>query len=122
MKASRANRRKELVSGKEHGRGKAQNPGALTAQQASDRVHGVIPVVEALRAGRRTIEHISIAEGSRHERLRELLELAKAARVPVRKIPRVDLERALGSATHQGVVAKIAAARYADADDLLDAL
>src|SRR5256885_16302888 len=90
--------------------------------EAADRVHGVIPVVEALRAGRRTIEHISIAEGARHERLRELLELAKAARVPVRKIPRVDLERALGSATHQGVVAKIAAARYADADDLLDAL
>jgi 23S rRNA (guanosine2251-2'-O)-methyltransferase len=94
------------------------SPGAAS----SDRIHGVIPVVEALRSGRRTIEHISIAEGARHERLRELLELAKNARVPVRKIPRSDFERALGNATHQGVVAKIAAARYADADELLDEL
>lgn len=93
-------------------------PGELPA----DRIHGVIPVVEALRAGRRTIEHISIADGARHERLRELLELARAARVPVRKVPRIDLERAMGTATHQGVVAKIAAARYADADELLDEL
>jgi 23S rRNA (guanosine2251-2'-O)-methyltransferase len=82
----------------------------------------VIPVVEALRAGRRTIEHISVADGARHERLRELLELARAARVPVRKVPRIDFERALGTVTHQGVVAKIAAARYADADLLLDEL
>jgi 23S rRNA (guanosine2251-2'-O)-methyltransferase len=91
-------------------------------QQSTDRIHGVIPVVEALRSGRRTIEHISIVEGARHERLRELLELAKAGRVPVRKIPRSDFERALGNVTHQGVVAKIAAARYADADELLDEL
>jgi 23S rRNA (guanosine2251-2'-O)-methyltransferase len=88
----------------------------------ADRIHGVIPVVEALRAGRRTIEHISIAEGARHERLRELLDLARAARVPVRRVPRIDLEQVTGAATHQGVVARIAAARYADADDLLDEL
>lgn len=88
----------------------------------ADRIHGVIPVVEALRAGRRTIEHISIADGARHERLRELLELAKAARVPVRRVPRIDLERAVGMVTHQGVVARIAAARYADADELLSEL
>jgi 23S rRNA (guanosine2251-2'-O)-methyltransferase len=89
---------------------------------ALDRIHGVIPVVEALRSGRRTIEHISIAEGARHERMRELLELARAARVPVRKVSGFELERAVGSATHQGVVARIAAARYADADELLEEL
>src|ERR1700730_5211509 len=98
-------------------RGSVRNADESIGRQVSERVHGVIPVVEALRAGRRTIEHISIAEGARHERLRELLELAKAARVPVRKVPRIDLERALGNVTHQGVVAKIAAARYADADE-----
>jgi len=49
----------------------------------ADRIHGLIPVVEALRAGRRTIEHIAIAEGAGHERIRELIDLARAARVPV---------------------------------------
>src|SRR5256885_15687185 len=87
--------------------------------QSTDRVYGVMPVLEALRAGKRTIDHIAIADGVRHERLSELLELARAVRVPIRKVPRAELERALGALTHQGVVAKIAAARYTDADDLL---
>jgi len=88
----------------------------------ADRIHGLIPVVEALRAGRRTIEHIAIAEGAGHERIRELIDLARAARVPVRRVPRGDLDRIVGTATHQGVVAKIAAARYADAEKLIDEL
>ncbi len=122
MKTRKANAVKGKGPGKDEVGGKAHNDNASTADQASDRVHGVIPVVEALRAGRRTIENISIADGARHERLRELLELARAARIPVRRVPRIDFERALGSATHQGVVARIAAARYADADELLDEL
>jgi 23S rRNA (guanosine2251-2'-O)-methyltransferase len=119
MKTRRPNREDRPERGADDA---GRRPLGLSASQPSDRIHGVIPVVEALRAGRRTIEHISIAEGARHERLRELLELAKAARVPVRKVSKIELERALGNATHQGVVARIAAARYADADELLDRL
>jgi 23S rRNA (guanosine2251-2'-O)-methyltransferase len=37
-------------------------------------------------------------------------------------VPRLDLDRSLGEVRHQGVVARIAAARYADADDLVDTL
>jgi 23S rRNA (guanosine2251-2'-O)-methyltransferase len=50
------------------------------------------------------------------------MELAKAARVPVRRVPQVEINRQAGGVTHQGIVAKIAAARYAGADDLLDEL
>ena len=39
---------------------------------------GVNPILEALRAGRRRIEEIVIAEGARHERFREIVELAGA--------------------------------------------
>src|SRR6266513_979244 len=104
MRTRRGTTGKSWESHHDDGAGKA-SPG----HEAADRVHGVVPVVEALRAGRRTIEHISIVEGARHERLRELMELAKSARVPVRRVPRLELERGLGNATHQGVVAKIAA-------------
>jgi 23S rRNA (guanosine2251-2'-O)-methyltransferase len=79
-------------------------------------------VLEALRSGRRSIEHIVVAEGARHERLREMIELAKAANVPVRRVPRLDIERIAGSATQQGVMARIAAARYADVEALLEGL
>jgi 23S rRNA (guanosine2251-2'-O)-methyltransferase len=68
------------------------------------------------------MEHITLAEGTRDHRLRELLDLAREARVPVRRAPRTDLERLTDGANHQGVVAHIAAARYALTGELLDAL
>jgi 23S rRNA (guanosine2251-2'-O)-methyltransferase len=90
---------------------------------SSAHLYGVAPVLEALRAGQRAIERITIAEGARHNRLRELMELARKANVPVHFAPRVDLAHIAGAdANHQGVVASVAAARYADADELLDAL
>ena len=89
---------------------------------ATNNIYGLIPVLEALRAGGKQLEQITIAEGARHERLRELLDLAKQARVPVHRAPRFVLDRALPGATHQGVIAKAAAASYHDADQLLDEL
>lgn len=87
-----------------------------------DLVYGVNAVLEALRAGKRQIETISILESARPDRLKPLLDLAREKRVPVHRVPRLDLDRSLGEARHQGVVARIAAARYADADELLEQL
>ncbi len=88
----------------------------------AEQLYGLIPVLEALRAGHRPIDNITIAEGAKHDRLRELLDLARKANVPIHRVPRVSLNRSLNDATHQGVVARIAAARYEDADDLIDRL
>jgi 23S rRNA (guanosine2251-2'-O)-methyltransferase len=83
-----------------------------------DLIYGPNAVLEALRAGKRPIETITILESARPDRMKALLELAREKRVPVHRVPRLDL----GDARHQGVVARIAAARYADADELLDQL
>jgi 23S rRNA (guanosine2251-2'-O)-methyltransferase len=89
----------------------------------SQRLYGVAPVLEALRAGHRSVEQIVLAEGAHLHRLRELMELARQANVPVRRAPRAEFARAVGAgANHQGVIAVVAAARYADAEELLDAL
>lgn len=88
--------------------------------KSGNKIYGLIPVLEALRAGQRAIDSIAIAEGARHERLRDLLVLAKQANVPVHRVPRISLDRSLKETTHQGVVAKTAAARYRDADELLE--
>jgi len=87
-------------------------------KQRSDLVYGPNAVLEALRAGKRQIETITILESARPDRLKALLDLAREKGVPVHRVPRFDL----GDMHHQGVVARIAAARYADADDLLDQL
>ncbi len=81
----------------------------------SDLVYGPNAVLEALRAGKRQIEAITILESARPDRLKPLLDLARERGVPVHRVPRFDL----GDVRHQGVVARIAAARYADPDDLL---
>lgn len=87
------------------------------------KLYGVSPVLEALRAAERPIDHITIAEGALPFRLRELVELAREAGVAVRRAPRGELARLVGGGVnHQGVVASVASARYADAGELLDAL
>jgi 23S rRNA (guanosine2251-2'-O)-methyltransferase len=100
-----------------------QTQASSSAHSNATHLYGVAPVLEALRAGQRTIERVMIAEGARHNRLRELIELARKANVPVTYASRVELTRVVGAdANHQGVVASVAAAAYADADELLDAL
>src|SRR2546421_365165 len=46
-------------------------------QTESAHLYGVAPVLEALRAGTRTIDRITVAEGARHHRLRELIASAR---------------------------------------------
>src|SRR5215216_4647222 len=89
---------------------------------SQDLIYGPNSVLEALRAGKRQIEAITILESARVERLKSLLDLAREKNVPVHRVPRLDLDRTLGDVRHQGVVARIAAARYADANELLDQL
>jgi len=85
-------------------------------------IFGVNPVLEALRANRRAIHEITIADGVRDARLRELIELARVHRVPVHHAPRINLDRITGHARHQGVMARIAAAHYSEVEDLLNSV
>jgi|SRR6266496_760625 len=83
---------------------------------------GVNPILEALRAGRRTIEEITVAEGARNPHLNELLDLARNEKIAVRHAPRAKLDREAGTNNHQGVIARVSAARYVDAEELLTSI
>jgi 23S rRNA (guanosine2251-2'-O)-methyltransferase len=89
---------------------------------AQNIVYGLNAVLEAVRAGKRPIDSITVLESARPDRLRELFDLARQKRIPIHRVPRFDLDRNLGEARHQGVVARVAAARYADAEELLESL
>lgn len=82
-------------------------------------IFGVNPVLEALRGERRAVERITIATGARIARFDELMQLARAAGVPVARQPGAALDRVAGTRAHQGVVAHVASARYAELDDVL---
>src|ERR1051325_247262 len=85
-------------------------------------IYGVLPVLEALRANNRRIERVILSDSARHERLREVIEAAKTANIPLRREPKQALDRLSHHANHQGVIALIAAAKYADADAILDSI
>ena len=73
---------------------------------------GIHPVREALRAGL-ALDRVLIAKGAAGPRLQELIELCRERGIPLRFEPRPQLDRAAGSAAHQGVVAFPSAETYA---------
>jgi 23S rRNA (guanosine2251-2'-O)-methyltransferase len=82
-------------------------------------VAGRRPVAELLRAGK-PADHILMARGvAPKATLEEILDLARAAGIPVRVTPRSELERVAGDANHQGVVALTPRFRYAPLESLL---
>lgn len=82
-------------------------------------VSGVNPVREALRAGR-AFDRILVARGAGGNRLQEIIDLARAAGVPVRFEPRNGLDRLAGTPAHQGVVALGAAGKYSELDEVAE--
>ncbi|MBI1845680.1 MAG: 23S rRNA (guanosine(2251)-2'-O)-methyltransferase RlmB, partial [Candidatus Rokubacteria bacterium] len=84
-----------------------------------DRVYGRNPVLSLLRGGGgRRADEIAVLAGARGP-LAEVVALARRAGVKVSYRTRDQLTAIAGSAEHQGVVARVAAAEYVDLGDLL---
>jgi 23S rRNA (guanosine2251-2'-O)-methyltransferase len=76
-------------------------------------------VAEALRAGRRSVRRVWLARQERGG-IGEIIQgLARDRRIPVEVRPRVDLDRLVKGATHQGVLAEVGPFPYATAEDVV---
>ena len=76
-------------------------------------------VYEALRARRREIFKIQIAEGAQEKgRLVDIMKLAKDRRIPVEKVQRGRLDKI--HQNHQGVTAEVSGYSYSDVVDMLE--
>ena len=91
-----------------------------------NQIYGLAPVLEALRARRRTIHKILVASGAHPSRLNELVETARRAGVAVEKRDRRALDELTGAVNHQGVVALVAPLNqkraYVEAEAILDSM
>lgn len=93
--------------------------GRLVAGHEEDLLYGRHAVAEALRAGRRHIRRIFLAQGvDRTGILSEIVAAARLVGCPVIETPRERLDDAVGG-NHQGVVAQAAEYPYVDLDQLL---
>jgi 23S rRNA (guanosine2251-2'-O)-methyltransferase len=99
-----------------------KKPSGRSNSTGQELLYGVNPLLEALRQGGRIPTEIVVAEGVRDERLRELIDLAQSRNISVKRAPRSTIDQAVGNTHHQGVMARVAAARYADPDDLLSSI
>lgn len=78
------------------------------------------PVIELLRSGQ-SAEQVLIAQGlAPSGTLGDIRKRAERAQVPVRNVPRAEIDKLAQGANHQGVVAVTARYRYTPLDDLLD--
>ncbi len=91
-----------------------------------NQIYGLSPVLEALRARRRSIQKLVISSGASASRLNELIEEARRAGVRIEKRDRKTLDELTRGANHQGVVAVLIReshkGQYADPDEILDAI
>ena len=84
-------------------------------------IYGISPVIEALNAQNRKIEKIVIADGRQHQRINEIIKLARTHNVKFQKVSRNNLSKLVErNANHQGVIAYTASASYYNSDKLID--
>ena len=82
-------------------------------------IYGRNPVHETLRARRREVFLLQVAEGVQERgRLLEILELAAQRKIPVERVPRQRLDKI--SDSHQGVALEVSGYPYTGLDDILD--
>jgi 23S rRNA (guanosine2251-2'-O)-methyltransferase len=84
-------------------------------------IFGINAVGEALKARGRAFEWVGVAKDRHDLRLQKLIQECRHSSVPVRFLPRLELDRMAASGSHQGVVAVTSSKQYADLDDLLAA-
>ena len=88
-----------------------------------DVLYGLHPVEEALRAGTRPLDHLSVArerEARRDPRIDAVLELARAKGIRISTEPRDQLTRHCKTDAHQGIVAFVRERKFLALEDLLN--
>ena len=83
-------------------------------------IYGIHAVEEALKARGRAFEYVGVARERKDARVQRVIESCRTAGVAVRFLPREQVERLAGNASHQGVVAVASAKPYSDLDEVLE--
>ena len=98
-------------------------PVSAPAQQVEESIDpkenllsGRNPIREAIKSGR-DIEKLLVAKGDLSGSAREIVAMAKEARIPVQEVERVRLDEI--TRNHQGMLAFASAYQYATVDDML---
>ena len=84
-----------------------------------DILYGIHPVAEALAAGRREFEEITVAGDKPRGKIQQILEQAKSVNIPVSEQSREALERLTETDMHQGIAARTSPFQPTDWSEML---
>ncbi len=82
-------------------------------------IYGVNPVLEAIRADPKKIHYVAISK-EHGGKVQRVITAAKDAGVPLRMLPAESIERLAQRGVHNGVVADVSEAGYADFDTIVE--
>ncbi len=83
-------------------------------------IHSRQAVRECLRAGRRKVRKLLLAQGIKEtDILAEITTLARDGRIPLQILARRELDRASGGANHQGIAAEVSSYPYSSLEAIL---
>lgn len=77
-------------------------------------IYGRNAVIEALREGQ--VVQLFLAQGLNPGTVRDLEKLAKQYDVPLKSVPRIQLDQQLKTTNHQGIVAELPDMKFSDED------
>ena len=80
-------------------------------------VFGRNPVLELLRAGKRTVNKIMVAQTARGNSVTEIINLAKSKGIAIHNVPPEKLDKY--SENSQGIAAEVSAMEYVEISDLI---
>lgn len=111
---------KKHKSAKAAERRSSGRPAPRRKEPSTEVVAGRNPVLEALRAGV-PVSTVYVATGIEgDDRVKEVLQVAAEAGVPIMETPRPELDRIADGAVHQGMAVKVPPYDYAHPNDFID--
>ena len=88
-------------------------------QENSSLLEGRNPVLEAYRAGK-TVDKLYILDGSREGSVLSIVREARKQGTLISFVKKEQLDRMSQTGAHQGVIAQVAAYKYAEVEDILN--
>jgi 23S rRNA (guanosine2251-2'-O)-methyltransferase len=94
--------------------------GSYLTEVRGELLAGRNAVYEALRAGRRQVSRVLLAENAEEKgTLQQIVQICRRRGIALTPAPRYDLDEMGAGLEHQGVIAEVSAYPYVELDDLL---
>ena len=84
-------------------------------------IYGINAVAETLKARGRAFSWVGVAKERSDIRLKRVIDDCRKVGIPVKFLPRTELDEMAGTGAHQGVVAVTSSKQYSDLDDVVGA-